>query len=70
MDFSRTIKHVLVDKGLKASDLARMTGYSYQYVLDVLKGKRRWNETMIEKVCEVLDLKVKVVPKDTDIGAS
>lgn len=70
MDFSRTIKHVLVDKGLKPSDLARMTGYSYQYILDVLKGKRRWNETMIEKVCDVLDLKIKVVPKETDKGAS
>lgn len=62
MEFSKNIAKALDQNGLTPSDLARMTGYSPQYVIDVLKGNRRWNETTLSKACDALGLEIKVVP--------
>ncbi|MFP4976350.1 helix-turn-helix domain-containing protein [Paenibacillus sp. CN-4] len=62
VDFSKSINKALNQNGLTPSDLARMTGYSPQYVIDVLKGNRRWNETTLNKACNALGLEIKVVP--------
>jgi predicted transcriptional regulator len=59
MNFNDEVKKHMQDKGLKPSDLAKATGYSLQYILDLLKGHRRWNETTINKVCVVLGVKIK-----------
>ncbi|MFS1511848.1 helix-turn-helix domain-containing protein [Chengkuizengella sp. SCS-71B] len=59
MNFSKTIKKYLNERELNASDLARMTGYSPQYIHDLLKGDRRWNENTIDKVCDALKLEIK-----------
>ncbi|HEY4429522.1 helix-turn-helix domain-containing protein [Paenibacillus sp. RS8] len=63
MNISNRIKHVLIDQNLTPSDLARKTGYTPQYIIDVLKGNRRWNETTIEKACDALGLEFELVPK-------
>ncbi len=58
MSFTDVIKRRMAQEGLKPSDLARQTGYSQQYISDLLRGRRRWNETTMEKVCRVLGIKV------------
>ena len=58
MQFSNVVKQKLNKKRLKISDLAKQVGYSTQYISDLLSGKRRWNETVIDKVCQALDIKI------------
>jgi transcriptional regulator with XRE-family HTH domain len=65
MNFSESIKRILKNKDLTASDLARMIGYTPQYIHDLLAGNRRWNETTINKTCEALGIEILIVPKET-----
>jgi transcriptional regulator with XRE-family HTH domain len=65
MNFSESIKKILKDRDLTASALARMTGYTPQYMHDLLAGNRRWNETTINKTCEALGIEILIVPKET-----
>jgi predicted transcriptional regulator len=60
VNFSGVVTKVLQEKGMKPSALARMTGYTPQYMYDLLSGHRRWNETTITKVCDALGLKIKI----------
>lgn len=64
MNFSEVVKNALAVKGIKNSELARSTGYSPQYISDLISGDRRWNEESINKVCEVLEIKVTFEQKD------
>ena len=61
MDISSEIKHRMQELSISASELARRTHYSPQYIGDLLAGERRWNETTLGKVCEVLGFKLKLV---------
>lgn len=63
MGFSEKVKVVLAEKEMNPSELARQIGYSPQYVHDLLKGEKRWNEETISKVCNALDLEITVSPK-------
>lgn len=63
MGFSEVIKKALETNGITPSELARKTGYSAQYIGDVLKGHRRWNETTLTKACDVLGLEIVIVQK-------
>jgi transcriptional regulator with XRE-family HTH domain len=65
MNFSKTVKKFLKERDLTASDLARMIGYTPQYIHDLLAGNRRWNETTINKTCEALGIEILIVPKET-----
>jgi transcriptional regulator with XRE-family HTH domain len=65
MNFSEVIKNILKSRDLRISDLARMTGYTPQYMYDLLAGNRRWNETTINKTCEALGIEILIVPKET-----
>jgi len=60
LKMSNEIKKVLQEKEMTASDLARMIGYSPQYIHNLLDGNRRWNETTIEKTCQALGLELQV----------
>lgn len=62
---SDSVRNMLNDKKLNPSDLARMTGYTPQYIHNLLDGNRRWNETTIQKTCEALGLEVMLVPRKT-----
>ncbi len=64
MDFSSAIKHRLVDRRLKPSELARLTGHSPQYIHNLLNGNRRWNEESMKRVCDTLGLELRLVPKE------
>ncbi|MFM1655538.1 helix-turn-helix domain-containing protein [Brevibacillus sp. B_LB10_24] len=45
-------------KDVTKSDLSRLTGYSYQYIYDLLAGRRRWHEEPLERVCNVLGISI------------
>ncbi|ARA98586.1 MULTISPECIES: helix-turn-helix domain-containing protein [Anoxybacillaceae] len=64
MNFSKAVKKLLKERDLTASDLARMIGYTPQYIHDLLAGNRRWNETTINKTCEALGIEILIVPKE------
>ena len=61
LNFSQKVKERLEKLNQTPSGLAREMGYSPQYVLDLLAGHRRWNETTMGKACEVLGIRVKFV---------
>lgn len=63
MSFSITVRHALVDANMNPSDLARKTGYSAMYIHNLLNGRRRWNEEAMSKVCDALDLELKIEKK-------
>lgn len=63
MSFSKVVKHALVDNDMTPSELARITGYSVQYIANLLNGNRRWNEESMLKVCDALGLELSVVKK-------
>jgi transcriptional regulator with XRE-family HTH domain len=67
MNISESIKKILKNKDLTPSDLARMTGYTPQYIHDILAGNRRWNETTLSKTCEALGIKILIVPIETRV---
>lgn len=66
MNFSETVKKALKSKDLTASDLARMTGYTPQYIHDLLSGNRRWNEVTMNKACEALDIRIQFTQKENN----
>lgn len=68
INFSEQINQILRERGLTPSDLARMTGYSPQYIIDLLKNNRRWNETTINKACKALNLEIKIEAKAKNIA--
>jgi len=60
-NFSSIIKNKLKEKNIKATELAREVGYTPQYICDLLAGKRRWNETTMNKVCKALNIRVEFI---------
>lgn len=43
---------------IKPIILARKMGYSPQYISHLLTGRKRWNETTMDKVCQILGLSI------------
>lgn len=68
MNFSEIIKNKLNEENIKITDLAKKTGYSVQYMSDLIAGKRRWNESTITKVSDVLGIKIEFNTKSTKIA--
>ncbi|MDR4997863.1 helix-turn-helix domain-containing protein [Brevibacillus parabrevis] len=60
MNFTKAVLTALEKTNMKKSELARATGYSNQYIYDLLSGKRRWNEESINKVCGALGFKIEI----------
>lgn len=60
MNFTEAVRQAMEKSNLKKSDIAKGTGYSHQYISDLLGGDRRWNEDSINKVCEVLGIKIAI----------
>lgn len=61
MNFSEIVKIKLSEENMKITDLARKTGYSIQYISDLIAGKRRWNESTITKVSDALGIKIEFI---------
>lgn len=69
MSFTQVVRMKMAQIGMSSSELARRSGYSQQYISDLLAGRRRWNETTIDRVCEILDIKVQfTIPVTSEHG--
>ena len=51
LNFTATVKARMKVLEMKPVELARETGYSAQYISELLSGRKRWNETTMNKVC-------------------
>lgn len=58
MEFSRTVRLRMAELRMTGSKLAKKTGYSAKHISDLLAGRRRWNETTIDRVCKILGIRV------------
>ena len=58
MNINEILKEKLAEKNLKVTDLSRLSGISYPYCIDLVKGRRRWNEDTIEKACKALGIQL------------
>ena len=67
MGISQKIKDRMSQLKIKPITLARETGYSPQYICELLAGEKRWNEDVLNKVCDVLQLKIQFVNDDHSI---
>lgn len=65
LNFTATVKARMALLGVKPIELARMTGYSAQYISELLLGRKRWNETTINKVCFALNMRALFVDADS-----
>ncbi|KMZ43962.1 MULTISPECIES: helix-turn-helix transcriptional regulator [Bacillales] len=65
MNFTKVVLSALEKTNMKKTELARATGYSNQYIYDLLSGKRRWNEESINKVCGALGFEI-VIEREED----
>ncbi|MGF9907926.1 helix-turn-helix domain-containing protein [Brevibacillus porteri] len=65
MNFTKAVLNALEKTNMKKTELARATGYSNQYIYDLLSGKRRWNEESINKVCSALGFEI-VIEREED----
>jgi transcriptional regulator with XRE-family HTH domain len=71
MEFSLIVKEKLAQRNLKIPEFARLSGISYPYLIDLLKGRRRWNEDTIKKACAALGMEINfkdLKPTGTDGG--
>jgi len=66
LNFTPTVKTRMKTLKMKPVELARKTGYSAQYIIRTAFGRKRWNETTINKVCAVLGVKALFVDNDAD----
>ncbi|OAZ43362.1 helix-turn-helix domain-containing protein [Paenibacillus polymyxa] len=64
MNFSHALAQVMQRMDLKRSDVAKASGYSHQYISDLLSGERRWNEDSINRVCDALGIKIEIKQPD------
>lgn len=57
---NETIQNGLKAKNMKASELARKLDITPQHMSNLLKGKRRWNETLLNKAIRVLNIEIQI----------
>lgn len=67
MNFRDTVTELLKERGIKPAALAKQCGLTPQYMYDLLRGRRRWNEKTMNKVCQALNLQLEIKPADDTI---
>jgi hypothetical protein len=65
LNFTATVKARMALLKVRPIELARMTGYSAQYISELLLGRKRWNETTMNKVCSALNMRAFFVDADS-----
>ncbi len=60
--FSEAVLTIMEERGITVAQIARQSGYSWPYIYDLLKGKRRWNEDTMNKVSNVVGLVIAFIP--------
>lgn len=58
MNFRKVVIQKIKEKKLKLTEVSQMTGYSYMYCIDLVRGRRRWNEDTINKFSEALGIEI------------
>ncbi len=58
------IKAEMQKKNVNLMALAKMTGYTYEYLRKVFKGKIRLNEENIARIGNALGITFEIVPED------
>lgn len=56
--FSKFVVCAMKNKAVNTKDLAQKTNISLAYLYDLLKGKKRWNSSTIDNVCEGLGIEI------------
>lgn len=59
---SDKIRSRLQELGIRPIVVARKIGCSPQYLYELLRGEKRWNETMLQRVCDAIGLELELVP--------
>ncbi len=58
-NFSEAVIIAMGKRHITIAQIAKMSGYSWAYINDLLKNKRRWNEETMNKVSIVVGLKIR-----------
>lgn len=66
MKFAEVVKAQLTQNRMSVSELARRMGYRAPYIHNLLKGKKRWNETTMTKAASVLGIEIIYRPTGTE----
>jgi transcriptional regulator with XRE-family HTH domain len=61
MNFTKIVKARMKELDVNMTVLAGRMGYSINYISDLLKGDRRWNETTMAKACAALKLEARFI---------
>lgn len=57
---NEAVRKKLIAKNMNASELAKELNITPQHMSNLLNGKRRWNETLLSKVFQALDIKIQI----------
>jgi transcriptional regulator with XRE-family HTH domain len=57
---NEAVREKLIAKNMSASELAKELNITPQHMSNLLNGKRRWNETLLSKVFQALDIKIQI----------
>jgi len=68
MNFRHFVKKILTERKLKIVDLSRLSGISYPYCAELIKGRKRWNEDTINKTCKALGIEIEFKDKLSRTG--
>lgn len=60
--FTDSIKYEMQEQNLTISELAAKSGAKVSYLSKLLKGERRWNDEILAKVLNALNLEVEIRP--------
>lgn len=70
-NFSDIVRAAMEENGIKIAAIARETGYSWGYISDLLKNKRRWNEVTMNKVGTAVGIEIsfnQVKPSEAEVS--
>lgn len=57
-DFKDVVRERLNEMKMQPNDLAKGIGMSVQHTYNLLNGKRRWNESLMDTACKTLGLEI------------
>jgi len=58
-DFSNIVLDRLEEIGMTKYKLAKSSKISTSHIINLLKGRRKWNDNTKIKVCEILGIEIK-----------
>lgn len=68
-DFNALVIEILSENTMSRKELASKIGYSEQYLSNLLNNVRRWNDDLINKVCEVFGISIEFKKSEVKAGS-